>query len=187
MKIFHSSFVAWLIVVTAIVSAHAGERSGKVVCGAIHSPRNHAGGGSELLDSTVTVRNGNIVSPADARITRLTYFDMFGTVIHDSGEDSATAAPLPRNFDVPVPGGQDITLVPPGASHYITTSHIFGQGFLPGPAARGNSMAVVVEFKTDGDPDLVIVSSSFRGREWFGPGSVGEERTRIGFPCRELK
>ena len=190
-----SSFLASFVLVAAAVAPAQADHSRKVMCGAFHTPRTVAnGGGLELLDSSLRIRNGNIAKQTPVRITRLTYLDMFGEIVHDSGEASATGAPLPLNTDVP--GGLDIAVVPPGASYYLTTSHVFGQVIQPGlspvailpfPPSRGNMMTVVVEFTTQGEPDLVVVGSGFRGRQFFGPGVVGEERTREQLSCVDLK
>ena len=165
--------------------AAAAAKSGRIVCGAVHTPRYF---GREMLDTTIGFRNAN--PDSSVTISRLTIRNSFGDVVHDSGP--ATLVPHPVNADYP--GGLDVTTVPPLASFYLTTTHIWGLFPVPvGSASGGFFMSAVVEFTTDGDPQLVVVGASLRGRERIEtfPGSgaffQGEERSRSNFRCDALK
>src|SRR5438477_8291416 len=76
--------------------------------------------------------------------------------------------------------------VPAGASYYLTTSHIYGNTFMPSAPGAGNNISVVVEFSTAGDPDLFFVSGSLRTRELIG-GVQGQEHARATITCQRLK
>lgn len=175
-------FAALTMSLLFTASAAAAAKQVRIVCGAVHTPRF---GGTELLDTSIGVRNSN--PAASVTITRLTIRNSFGRVVHDSGP--AAFFPHPANTDYP--GGLDITTVPPLASYYLTTTHIFGFGDVPGEetARGGNFMSSVVEFATEGDPSLVHVGASLRARERIEtfPGSGaffhGAEKSRNPFRC----
>lgn len=161
----------------------AARESGTALCGATHTPRGV--GLNEMLDTSIGLLNGNLDS--SVTITRLTIRNFFGDIVHDSGP--AVGVPHPLNTD-PNPD-QDITTVPPGATYYITTSHVWpGNGFVPDPVpgrlGGGNGMSVHVKFITDGKPELFVVTTGRRGRERIetSPGSgiffQGGEKTRGG-------
>jgi len=125
-------------------------------------------------------------------IERLTYRNFFGDVVHDSGP--AIGVPHPLNADFTPP--QDITVVPSGATYYLSTNHIWGNNPIPGPAghAQGAGMSVVLEFSKAGAGDLVIVGSSTRDRQRFfiftptGPIPVqGTELSRSAGTCADVK
>ncbi len=179
---------AVLAVLTAslIVAASAGgpaeaARSGKVLCGGVHTPR---AGNTEIADTAISVRNA---TGTDVRITRFTFRDFFGNVAGDFGEgaDPATNLPTNRDFSPPV----DVTTVPPGASYYLATSHIFGTTFLPGPAGAGNNISITVEFATEGDVDLAFVGGPLRVVELLGGlgGGRGQEHSRSSIACHPFK
>ena len=145
----------WVIL---LLTTPAVAKSGKAVCGAVHSPRGI--GLNEMLDTAIGLLNGNLAD--SVTITRLTVRNFLGDIVHDSGP--AVGIPHPLNTD-PEPD-QDITTVAPGATHYITTSHIWpGNGFVPDPVpgrvGGGNAMSVHVEFITGGKPDLFVVTVVF--------------------------
>src|SRR6266705_2165396 len=80
--------------------AAAAAKSGRIVCGAVHTPRYF---GTEMLDTTIGFRNAN--PDSSVTISRLTIRNSFGDVVHDSGP--ATLVPHPVNADYP--GGLDLT------------------------------------------------------------------------------
>ncbi len=168
----------------------AARKSETALCGAVHSPRGI--GLNEMLDTSIGLLNGNLDS--SVTITRLTIRNFFGDIVHDSGP--AVGVEHPLNTDTEP--DQDITTVAPGATYYITTSHIWpGNGFVrdpvPGRVGGGNSMSVHVEFITDGKPELFVVTTGLRGRERIQtfPGSgvffQGGEKTRTSRKCDLLK
>ena len=179
-----SVVLALLVVLTAVVPALA-KGDVRVICGGVHTPRTSA---AEMLDTTVTVRNLNLQKPADVRITRLTIRDFFGNVVGDFGETATPASSIPTNKDIPPFFDFDITTVPPGADYYLTTAHIYGNNFLPTAAGGVNNISIARELTTNGDPDLVIVTGSFRVRELpFVGGQPGPEHSRIPITCTRLK
>src|SRR2546422_11168014 len=97
------------------VSTADAAQTTKVGCGAIHVLRNSD---SEILTGTISVRNIDLANAVT--IERLTYRNFFGDVVHDSGP--AIGVPHPLNADFTPP--QDITVVPPGATYYLSTNHI---------------------------------------------------------------
>src|SRR3989442_11197179 len=136
--------------------AAAAAKSGRIVCGAVHTPRYS---GTELRDTTIGFRNAN--PDSSVTISRLTIRNSFGDVVHDSGP--ATPVPHPVNADYP--GGLDVTTVPPLASFYLTTTHIWGLFPVPvGPASGGVFLSAVVEFTTVGDPPPVGFCAPLSGR-----------------------
>jgi len=169
------------------VSTADAAQTTKVGCGAIHALRNSD---SEILTGTISVRNIDLANAVT--IERLTYRNFFGDVVHDSGP--AVGVPHPLNADFTPP--QDITVVPPGATYYLSTNHIWGNNPIPGPAgnAQGGAMSVVVEFSKDGSRDLVVVGSGLRDRQRFfiftptGPIPVqGTELSRDRLICVDVK
>ncbi len=169
------------------VSTADAAQTTKVGCGAIHALRNSD---SEILTGTISVRNIDLANAVT--IERLTYRNFFGDVVHDSGP--AIGVPHPLNADFTPP--QDITVVPPGATYYLSTNHIWENNPIPGPAgnAQGGAMSVVVEFSKDGSRDLVVVGSGLRDRQRFfiftptGPIPVqGTELSRDRLICVDVK
>lgn len=161
-------------------SADAAERA-LVRCGAVHFLRN---GNAEIGTSTVSLRNFDLEH--DVTIERITYRNFFGDVVSDTGP--AIGVPHPRNTDITP--AQDITVVPPGASYYLATNHIWGNDPIPGAAGnqQGNNMSVVVEFSKRGKRDLFDVGASLRERRRILVGippiaQQGEELSRQGIVC----
>lgn len=153
---------------------------GTVVCGAVHFIRAQ---GTELRNTVISLRNLDLVNPAT--VQRITIRNAFGDVVHDSGP--ATGDPHPLNTDFS--GGLDITHVPPGASYYLATSHVWPGGEIPPRdgmvlSETGQNMAATVQFSKDGKRDLFHVTAVSRTRERFGTGA---ERARDGSACSEVK
>jgi len=176
-----------LLVSLVFVPTADAARTTKVNCGSIHALRNSD---AETFTASVVVRNVDLENAVT--IERLTFRNFFGDVVHDSGP--AIGVPHPPNADFTPP--QDITVVPPGASYYLSTNHIWGNNPIPGPAGntQGGSMSVLVELSKAGDRDLVVVSSPLRDRQRFliftptGPIAVqGAELSRDRSPCVEVK
>ena len=163
----------------ALLPASGFAADGGVVCGAVHFIRAQ---GTELRNTVISLRNLDLVNTA--LIERITVRNAFGDVVHDSGP--ATSQPHPLNTDFA--GGLDITSVPPGASYYIATNHIWPAGEIPprdgvALAETGQNMAVTVQFSKEGKADLLQVSSISRTRERFGTGA---ERARDGGACTQV-
>jgi hypothetical protein len=134
-------------------------------------------GGEEMRSASIRFNNGDPVNAAT--IERLTIYDFFGIVVHDSGP--AIDVPHPLNTDIRTseePEGWDITTVPPNATYYIRTNHIrakdgtlwdndsipdLGDGYPRN--TRGNLMSVVVEFSKRGKRDIFVVSTRPRSRQ----------------------
>jgi hypothetical protein len=80
---------------------------------------------------------------------------------------------LNADFDPDV----DITVIPPGATFYIRTNHIWGNDPIPialGGNSVGQSMSVTVEASKEGNPNLFVVGVRPRSRERIAvlpPGS----------------
>jgi hypothetical protein len=115
--------------------------------------------------------------------------NFFGTVVDDFG-DGTPDGPIPPHRDVPGTPAFNITTVPPGASYYLTTTHIYGFSPFPGVAGGGNSITATVEFTTTGDPDLVVIAGTLRTRALIVDAlgtRQGEERARAVLTCQRLK
>jgi hypothetical protein len=173
-----------------ISAAPAVADTGTVLCGAAHFLR----ATGEFGSASVTFRNFN--PRHSVTIDRITYRDVFGNVVWDSGRDSPTGAPHPRNFDVRVQDPQsgvfqplDITVVPPGATYYLQTHFIWGFAEIPplmDRSGRGSAMQVTVKYSTSGRKELFLVTAALRILATTGPGNTQIERTRTGFTCFEL-
>jgi hypothetical protein len=123
-------------------------------------------------------------------ITRLTIRNASGDIVHDSGP--AVSVPHPLNIDT-VPA-QDITTIAPGATHYLTTTHIWGNFPVPDPVlgrvGGGSSMSVSVEYFTEGKAEFVITTGlRVRERIQSSPGVFvqGQEKARTSRLCDQLK
>lgn len=136
----------------------------RVRCGISHFVRNN---GTEIRSAVVIFNNGDVVNPA--AIERITIFDFFGNVVHDSGPAIGVAHPLNTDFTPPV----DITVVPPGAAFYLNTPQFVTGGIawdanpipLPNGNDRGQAMGVVVQFSKEGNPKLFQVHGRARSRQ----------------------
>src|SRR5207249_1123147 len=83
-------------------------------------------------------------------------------VVHDSGP--AIGVPHPLNRDIVPP--QDITTVPPGASYYLGTNHIWGNNSVAGPGGNQQGFSMSVDVEYSGDPKTNLrVTSTLRVRE----------------------
>lgn len=116
-------------------------------------------------DDGLHVRNTDLTT--SYTIDQLTIRNLFGDVVHDSGP--AIGVPHPLNTDIVPP--LNITVVPPGATYYLLTNHLWGNNPVPGPAGgpQGNAMTAVVEFSANGNgnPSALLVSATRRERERF--------------------
>ena len=133
--------------------------------------------GEEMRSASIRFNNGDPVNAAT--IERLTIYDFFGKVVHDSGP--AVGIPHPLNTDIrtiDAPDGWDITTVPPNATYYIRTNHIrtkdgilWDNDSIPDLGddyprnTRGNLMSVVVEFSKRGNHRLFVVGTRSRSRQ----------------------
>ncbi len=140
---------------------------------------------TEMRSAAIGFNNGDPVNAAT--IERLTIYDFFGIVVHDSGP--AIGVPHPLNRDVRTsgaPDGWDITTVPPNANYYIRTNHIWGNNPIPDQSdgisgnRRGQFMSVIVEFSKRGKRRLFVLTTRDRARELEelnpGPPPVFRER-----------
>lgn len=158
-----------VLVLAAIffVTSNAWAVTRSVRCGIGHNVRTLVTGGEEIRTAVIIFDNGDLQNATT--IDRLTIRDFFGDVVHDSGPAIEVAHPLNRDFG-PI---QDITVVPPGASFYIATNHIWRASPIPEASTvpgidgneRGFNMSVVVQFSKEEDPNLFRVHGRFRSRE----------------------
>ena len=133
-------------------------------------------GGEEMRSASIRFNNGDPVNAAT--IERLTIYDFFGIVVHDSGP--AIGIPHPLNTDIRTADaldGWDITTVPPNANYYIRTNHMRTNGTIWDNDSipdlgdgkdrndRGSFMSVVVEFSKRGKRDIFVVSTRPRSRQ----------------------
>ena len=157
-------FLAGVLLVPGAVWAH----TERVRCGIPHFTRF---GGAEIRSGVVVFNNGDLENPAT--IGRLTILDFFGNVVHDSGPVIGVPHPLNMDFASPV----DITVVPPGATFYLSTNHIWDTNPIPFDPAnptlngneRGQAMSVVVEVSKEGKPGLFQVQGRNRSRQRLQP------------------
>jgi len=154
----------------ALLPAYSLAAGGTIVCSAVHFLR---AGGTELRSTSISLRNLDLVNPTT--VERITIRNAFGDVVHDSGP--ATGAPHPLNTDFS--GGLDITVVPPGASYYIATTHIWGFGGIPDMPESGQSMSATVRFSKEGNGALFAVGGENRTRQ----APNGAERARDSSQC----
>jgi len=163
--------------------ASAGNDITRYTCGGLHFTRTDGVGGLEIGTTAYSVRNLDTSEPVTWQ--RLTIRNLVGQTVHDSGPSTGT--PLPLNLDIP--GGLDVTSVPPGASYYLSTNHIFGNAAIPGAAGQGNALTAVIEVAIK-HGKLVEVAQSIRERQLFTPVGAapfqGQTRTRDGRLCEPL-
>ena len=170
------STVALCFCTLMLVSAHGLAAGGTVVCGGVHFIR---AAGTEARSTVISLRNLNLLTPAV--VERITVRNAHGQVIHDSGPAAGTLHPANTDFSPAL----DITDVPPGASYYLATSHIWPSGELPAPDAElGQNLAVTVQFSTVDNPALFVVEANSRTRETAAPRA---ERARDSNQCTRLK
>jgi hypothetical protein len=165
-------FAAALLFASSAIAADFKE----VVCtrGVSHFVRN---GGAEIHVTALTIRNANPTETVTW--TRLTIYDGFGQVVHDSGPDTANPHPMGSLGD--------ITFVPPRSGRVINTVNIWGSASVAGgPNARGIGMQADIRLETEGDAELAFVGGSRRARERFTSGGQGQERARMGIKCHIL-
>lgn len=168
------STVAFCLSTLMLVSAHSIAAGGTVVCGGVHFIR---AAGTEARSTVISLRNLNLLTAAT--VERITVRDAHGQVVHDSGPVAGTLHPANTDFSTPL----DITVVPPGASYYLATSHIWPSGELPDPQS-GQNLAVSVQFSTVDNPALFVVEANSRTRETAAPRA---ERARDTNQCARLK
>lgn len=179
--------VAMLLLVGVLfVPQAAWAAKGKVRCGLHHFVRVN---GTEIRAGSIRLSNGDLVN--SVTIERLTIYDFFGDVVHDSGP--AIGVPHPLNTDTTLP--TDITVVPPGANYFIRTNHIWGNNPIPDTGGkvgnqRGQLMGIVVEFSKSGQRKLFNVASAPRTRQRFFDGQIfreGAETTLDSEPCFDVR
>jgi len=174
------SLAAMCLSSCVLLPAYSFAAGGTAVCGAVHFIR---AAGTESRSTVISLRNLDLVN--QTRVERITIRNAFGEVVHDSGP--ATHQPHPLNTDFA--GGLNITDVPPGASYYLATNHVWPGGEIPPRdgvplAETGQNLAVTVEFSKEGNPALFRVTAVSRTRERESPGA---ERSRDGHSCTEVK
>lgn len=157
-----------------LVSAHSVAAGGTFVCGGVHFIR---AAGTEARSTVISLRNLNLATAAT--VERITVRNAYGDVVHDSGPAAGTLHPANTDFSPAL----DITVVPPGASYYLATSHIWPLGELPDPQT-GQNLAVSVQFSTVDNPALFVVEANTRTRDTAPPRA---ERSRDSSVCTRLK
>jgi hypothetical protein len=180
------SMLMLLMLAALLVSTAEAAERGLVRCGWNHYVRSNNEGGFEVNTSSVVFRNLDLHHPLT--IERLTVFNLYGAVVHDSGP--AIGVPHPLNTDL-VPA-QDITVVPPGAGFYLGSTHIWGNNSIPGDGGnqQGISLTVAVEFSKAGMIDLGKIAANRRVRRLLigGPVAVqGEELSSLQQSCYDNK
>jgi hypothetical protein len=158
----------------ALVPAYSFAADGTVVCNTVHFVRFQ---GAELRSTAIDLRNVDLVHPTT--VERITIRNAFGDVVHDSGP--ATAREHPRNADFTP--ALDITVVPPGASYYLTTNHIWGNNGIPDVPQTGQSMSATVQFSKEGKAALFVVGGNNRTREFPN----GAEKSRDDSQCTRVR
>jgi len=150
----------------------------RVVCGAFHFIRP----GLEIGTTSINFRNADLEN--EATIERLTIRDSAGDVVWDSGP--ATGVPHPLNTDYVPP--RNFTTIPPGASYYIATNHMWDNNVLPAGNQEGQSLTAVVEYSKRGDPDLLFVGGSLCVRQLTTAGTPsGIEHSRVSATCARVR
>jgi hypothetical protein len=167
------------------------ERDGGVVrrtveCGGFHLVRVNAPANlSEVFTTNISVRNRN--PHESVSIERITIHDIFGNPVFDAG--AAAGSEIPLNTDLTPP--LDVTVVPPDASYYLSTKHIWGLLPLPTGNQNGFNLSLRIQYSTSGRSDLVAVvgSNVVRQRVQVGPSAFieGDEHTRVRQECQRLK
>jgi len=127
-----------------------------------------------LRSTSISLRNLDLVNPT--MVERITIRNAFGDVVHDSGPATENN-PHPLNTDFTP--NLDITVVPPGASYYIATTHIWGLGGIPDVPETGQSMSATVQFSKEGKAALFVVGGENRTRQ--APNAA--ERARNSTQC----
>ena|GEM_PF-4856295 len=132
---------------------------------------------TEMRSASIRFNNGDPVNAAT--IERLTIYDFFGIVVHDS---VAGDHPLNTDFTPFV----DITTVPPNANYYIRTNHIWGNNSIPDLLdgidgnQRGQFMSVVVKFSKRGNRRLFVLSTRARSRQLDNSSERAERSSNSG-------
>lgn len=159
----------------ALLPAYSFAGGGTIVCSAVHFLR---AGGTELRSTAISLGNLDLVNPTT--VERITIRNAFGDVVHDSGPATENNNPHPLNTDFS--GGLNITVVPPGASYYIATTHIWGFVGIPDMPEAGQSMSARVQFSKEGKAALFVVGGNNRTRQ----APNGAERARDSIQCTEV-
>jgi len=141
--------------------------------------------GAELHSAAISVRNPDTAHAAS--IERLTIRNGYGDIVHDSGPAAGVAHPLNTDFTPPL----DITVVPPGASYYLQTRHIWGLDGLPpsaGGAQAGFLMSATLEIAKANRKVPVFVGrrDTVRERPASAPPVEGPERSSSAIACVRL-
>lgn len=158
-----------------LVSTHSVAAGGTVVCGGVHFVR---AAGTEARSTVINLRNLNLVT--EATVERITVRNTNGQVVHDSGPAAGTQHPANTDFSSPL----DITHVPPGASYYLATTHLWQSDQLPLDPQMGQSLGITVQFSTVDNPALFVVEANSRTRDTAAPRA---ERARDSSVCTRLK
>lgn len=155
-RVFGVLFAGLLL---APAAAWAQVEVGKVRCTISHFVRNQ---GAEQRSASIVFNNGDLENPVT--IERLTIQDFSGAVAHDSGPMIGIPHPLNTDFSPPV-GPLDITVVPPGATYYLRTNHIWDNGPITAGNEAGQAMSVTVQFSKAGERNLFGVHVRPRSRQ----------------------
>jgi hypothetical protein len=152
-------------------------------CGLSHFVRI---GGTEQASAALVFHNADLKNAVT--IKRLTFRNVFGAVVHDSGPAVGIAHPLNTDFAAAL----DVTVVPPGANYYLRTNHIWGNNPLPlaaGGNEGGQSMSVTVTVAKEGERRLfqLVVAPRIRERTFNGNSFVeGIEHSRSVSQCTRI-
>lgn len=183
MKLNGAIWLSALSLALAPAAVPAAPKTQTLACNVSHFVR---AGGTEMRSASIVVRNYDLANAAT--VERITIRNVFGAVVHDSGP--AAGVPIPLNTDFAVP--LDITTVPPGASYYLRTNHLWGNNSLPaadGGNEAGQAMSAVVQVSKEGKEDLLVVSTRPRSRERISTpigANEGAERSGDSAVCTTL-
>jgi len=183
MKLGKTIWLSALSLALAPAAVPAAPRTQTLACNVSHFVR---AGGTEMRSAAILVHNYDSTNPAT--VERITIRNVFGAVVHDSGPAAGPAIPLNTDFLTPL----DITIVPPGASYYLRTNHIWGNNSLPaadGGNEAGQAMSAVVQVSKEGKEDLLVVRTRPRSRERSLIAPVfpeGVERSSDSAACTKL-
>ena len=183
MKLNGAIWLSALSLALAPAAVPAAPKTQTLACNVVHFVR---AGGTEMRSAAILVRNYDLSN--SATIERITIRNVSGAVVHDSGPAAGVLIPLNTDFAVPL----DITIVPPGASYYLRTNHIWGNNSLPaadGGNEAGQAMSAVVQVSKEDKEDLLVVRTRPRSRErsLVAPAfPEGAERSSDSGPCTKL-
>ena len=133
-----------------LVPTAAWAATGRVECIAPHFVLHN---GAELRWSILYFSNSDLINPTT--ITRLTFRNIFGDIVSDTGPD---ASPPSSHPPAPGPPGTTISPVLPGGASTLITPNIFGEFSIEeGANFKGIPLTVIVEYSKEGNAGRFFV------------------------------